>query len=58
MSSVEGPNRRGRPLGRWRDRVKEYVSEEGGNGWSGQGGSVWIGRGDFKRIKLFPNQVI
>ncbi len=33
-SSVEGPNRRGRPLGRWEDRVKEYVSERGvrGNG--------------------------
>ncbi len=26
-SSVEGPGRRGRPLGRWEDRVKEYVSE-------------------------------
>ncbi len=26
-SSDEGPNRRGRPLGRWKDRVKEYVSE-------------------------------
>ncbi len=34
QSSVEGPNRRGRPLGRWEDRVKEYVSERGvrGNG--------------------------
>ncbi len=34
LSSVEGPNRRGRPLGRWKDRVKEYVSEGGmrGNG--------------------------
>ncbi len=33
-SSVEGPDRRGRPLGRWEDRVKEYVSERGvmGNG--------------------------
>ncbi len=33
-SSVEGPDRRGRPLGRWDDRVKEYVSERGvrGNG--------------------------
>ncbi len=31
-SSVEGPNRRGRPLGRW--EVKQYVSEreERGNG--------------------------
>ncbi len=47
LSSVEGPNRKGRPLGRWEDRVKKYVSErEGGEmGWSGQGGSVWIGRG-------------
>ncbi len=37
-SRVEGPNRRGRPLGRWADKVKEYVSERGmrGNGleWS------------------------
>ncbi len=29
LSSVEGPNRKGRPLGRWEDRVKEYVSERG-----------------------------
>ncbi len=29
VSSVEGPNRRERPLGRWKDRVKEYVSEGG-----------------------------
>ncbi len=27
LSSAEGTNRRGRPLGRWEDRVKEYVSE-------------------------------
>ncbi len=34
FNSVEGTNRRGRPLGRWEDRVKEYVSERGvrGNG--------------------------
>ncbi len=35
LSSVEGStNRRGMPLGRWEDRVKEYVSErrERGNG--------------------------
>ncbi len=33
-SSVDGLNRRGRPLGRWKDKVKEYVSEKGvrGNG--------------------------
>ncbi len=27
QSSVKGTNRRGRPLGRWEDRMKEYVSE-------------------------------
>ncbi len=34
LSTVEDPNRKGRPLGRWEDRVKEYVSEKGvrGNG--------------------------
>ncbi len=26
-SSVEGPNRKGRPFGRWEGKVKEYVSE-------------------------------
>ncbi len=32
--SVEGTNRRGRPLGRCEDTVKEYVSDRGvrGNG--------------------------
>ncbi len=34
LSSVEGTNRRGGPLGRWEDRAKEYVSKRGvrGNG--------------------------
>ncbi len=40
LSSVEGPNRKGRPLERWEDRVKEYVSERGvkGNGLVGKEG--------------------
>ncbi len=29
LSSVESPTRKGRPLGRCEDRVKEYVSERG-----------------------------
>ncbi len=29
VSEIECPNRRGRPLGRWKDMVKEYVSERG-----------------------------
>ncbi len=28
-SSVEGTDRKGRPLGRWKDRVREYVSGNG-----------------------------
>ncbi len=27
LSSVEGPSRRGRPHGRWDDRVEEYTSD-------------------------------
>ncbi len=29
LSSVEGPNRKGRPLESWEDKVKVYVSERG-----------------------------
>lgn len=27
MRETEGPPRRGRPLGRWKDMVKEYMCE-------------------------------
>ncbi len=27
LRNVEGTHRKGRPLGRWEDRVKEHVSE-------------------------------
>ncbi len=34
MSESVGPNSRGRPLGRWRERVKEYMCERGSTrGW-------------------------
>ncbi len=32
LSSVEGPNKRGRPLGRWENRVKKYLSKRGARG--------------------------
>ncbi len=32
LSSAEGTNRRGKLLGRWKDKVKEYVSEKGVKG--------------------------
>ncbi len=31
-SELEGPNKRGRPLGRWRDRATVYLEEKGING--------------------------
>ncbi len=30
---LKGRNRRGRPLGRWKDRVKEYLGDRGVRGW-------------------------
>ncbi len=49
VSEGVGPSSRGRPPGRWRDRVKEYVCVREvlpeGEGWMNQGGSVWTGRG-------------
>ncbi len=29
VSEIEGPNRRRKPIGRWKDRVKEYMNERG-----------------------------
>ncbi len=42
LSNVEGSSRRGRPLGRWEDRVKEYMSERvvRSNGLERAGGSI------------------
>ncbi len=58
MSESVGPNSRGRPLGRWRDREIEYLCERGatrgrggGEGWIKQRGSAWTGRGgDFSVV--------
>ncbi len=48
-SGVEANSRRGRPHGRWKDRVKEYLSERGvrGNGLEQKRRecNVWIGNG-------------
>ncbi len=32
LRTVEGPNRRGRLLGRWEDKVKKFVNERGARG--------------------------
>ncbi len=37
LSSVEGPKRRGKPFGRWKDRMKEYMTERGEGKWAGIG---------------------
>ncbi len=47
VSEIKGPSRREKSLGRWKDRVKEYMSEIGatrGGGLKQQGGSVWMGK--------------
>ncbi len=44
LSSVEGTNKRESPLGRWEDRLREYVNERGvrvnGLEWTGKGGDL------------------
>ncbi len=35
VSEIVGPNSRERPLGRWRDRVKEYMCERGATRMAG-----------------------
>ncbi len=37
-SELKGPNRRGRPLGRWRDRVEVYLGQRAINGREGRKG--------------------
>ncbi len=58
LSRVEGPNRRGRPLGIWQDRVKEYVRERGvrGNGLEWARRSVWIERGGDSSAVATPGE--
>ncbi len=53
LSSVEHPNRRGRPLGRWEDRVKKYVSERGVRGY-GVGKEGMYGLGEVEVHLLWP----
>ena len=38
ISKTECPRRKGRPVVRWKNRVKEYKAK----GLNKQGGSVWI----------------
>ena len=48
VSDVMSPGRRGKPVVRWKDRVKEYmheiVDDRGGGYWTSKEG-VWTGRG-------------
>ncbi len=55
MSESVGPNSRGRPPGRWRNRVKEYMSTCVGEVLWGKGGLVQAKREylDKERWRLF-----
>ncbi len=44
VSEIVGSNKRGRPLGRWKDIVKDYMHE---------GGATKEGRLDMERWRLF-----
>ncbi len=35
VSENMGPNSRGRPLGRWKDKVKEHTCKRGATRWGG-----------------------
>ena len=52
LSEIEGCNQRGKPLGRWRDKMKEYTCERGD---SRRGGLEWARRDylDRERWRLF-----
>ncbi len=41
---LRGPSRRGRPLGRWKDRVKEYMCETEGPSRRGRPLERWKDR--------------
>ncbi len=47
---VEGRSRRGRPLGRWRDRVKEYMCERGASRGLDQAGRECLDRERWRLI--------
>ncbi len=60
LSDTVGPNRRGRPLGKWKDRVKEYMNGRGtARGTGGRVGlnklgSVWTGSGGSSSAMVTP----
>ncbi len=56
VSEIVGPSSRERPLGRWKDRVKEYVCVKKVlmEGVSKQGGSFWTGRGGGSSAMTTP----
>ncbi len=49
MSGTEGPSNRGRPLGSWKDRVKEYMS--GTEGPSSRGRPLGRWKDRVKRVQ-------
>ncbi len=53
---VEGSSRRGRPLGRWKDRVKEYMCERCyKRGRAGSSKEGVFGQGEVKDFLPWPH---
>ncbi len=51
---VEGHSRRGRPPGRWRDRVKEYMCERGVRRRAGSSKEGVFGQGEVEAFLPWP----
>ncbi len=60
MSEGVGPNSRGRPLVRWRDRVKEYTCERGATrgGRAGSSKEGVFGQGEVETFLLLPSPLM
>ncbi len=59
VSENVGPNSRGRPLGRWRDRVKEYMCERGAarGGRAGSSKEGVFGQGEVETFLPWPSHL-
>ncbi len=54
LSGIKSPSRRGRQLGRWKDKVREYMSERGAT----RGGGLEQARREFlerEKWRLFSH---
>lgn len=56
LSGTSNLNRRGMPLGRWKDKVGQYICKRGiaRGGFEQAKGEVWVGRGGSCSVVAVP----